>query len=150
MLGTRTTKSIPYLLTLGKDTLSQYIRGECTLSYYFAEVHAVLLLYWAIPSINTLLWYTLPQYNAGNTQYQHIAEVNPTFVHCWVIPNFIALMSYSESFYIVDVHHVFIYCWVFPNLITLLRHESSYYKAELFPILRHRWGIPCLITLLIT
>ena len=43
-LSTRTPKSIPYILTLWKNTLSYYIRGECTLSYYFAEVHAALLL----------------------------------------------------------------------------------------------------------
>ena len=33
---------------------------ECTLFYYFAEVYATFLLCWATPSINTLLWYTLP------------------------------------------------------------------------------------------
>ena len=44
---------------IAENTLSQYIRGECTLSYYFAEIHAAFLLCWAIPSINTLLWYTL-------------------------------------------------------------------------------------------
>ena len=37
-----------------KKTLSQDIGGDCTLSFYFAEVYAALLLCWDIPNINTL------------------------------------------------------------------------------------------------
>ena len=43
-LRTRAPKSIAYNTTLRNYTLSQYIDGECTLSYYLAEVHAALLL----------------------------------------------------------------------------------------------------------
>ena len=64
-LRTRATKSIPYIITLRKHTLSEYIDGECRLYYYFAEVYADLLLCWTLPGINTLLKFTLPQYIAG-------------------------------------------------------------------------------------
>ena len=37
-------------------TIHSYIAEK----YYFAEVNAALLLCWAIPSINTFFWYTLP------------------------------------------------------------------------------------------
>ena len=43
-LRTRAPKCIPYNVTVRKYSLSQYIRGERTLSYYFVEVHAALSL----------------------------------------------------------------------------------------------------------
>ena len=43
-LRARVAKSIPYNITVQKYSLSQYTLGERTPSYYFAEVHAALLL----------------------------------------------------------------------------------------------------------
>ena len=72
MLRTRTPKSIPYIPTLGSVryliTLLKYTRPCYSIELYSALIHCCGIL-----SLNTLLEYT---------QYQHIAEENPIFVHC--------------------------------------------------------------------
>ena len=87
--------------------------GECTVFYYFAKVFAALLLCWAIPSIITLLRYTLPQY---------IAELYPMLTHCCGISNL------NHCWVIPSLMH----WWDIPNFRTLLRCTLSYYIAELF------------------
>ena len=70
--------SVRYLFTLLRYTLPYY-----SVELYPALIHCCGLLY-----PNTLLDYT---------QYEHIAEVNSILIHCLLIPNFIALMRYTES-----------------------------------------------------
>ena len=112
----RTPESIPYIITLRKYTLSYHIGGECTLSYYFAEVYHVLLLCWATPNIITLLRYTLPHYIAG---------LHPILTKCSGESNLITLLSNSN----------FMHGWAIPNLNTLWTYTLSYYSAELFLML---------------
>ena len=137
-------------------TIHYYIEETYPILKHWWGVYAILLLCWGKRCHITLLSYTREKYLAEVyfssihccTQSYHIAEVNPILFHCWVIPNFIALMSYTESQHIVVVHPVLILCWAVPNLITLLSQILSYHIAELFPILEHCWRICCLLTLL--
>ena len=72
---------------IAEKTLLDYIGGDCTLSYYFTEVNAALLLCWAMPKIIALLRYTLPQYIAG---------LCPILTQCWGESNLITLLSDSQ------------------------------------------------------
>ena len=66
--------------------LSTLLRYKLT--HYSVELYPALIHYCGLLYHSRLLDYT---------QYQHIAEVNPILMHCLVISNFIALMSYTES-----------------------------------------------------
>ena len=52
-------------------------------------------------------------------QQKHIAEVNPILLRSWVIPIFIALMSYTESLNIVELYPVLLRCRTAPYPITM-------------------------------
>ena len=83
---TSAPKSIPYIVTLPKLTLSYYIGEECTLSYYFADVYAALSLCCAIPNNTTLLSYStsIPWWAI------------PIITHCWGKSNRLTLLSKSH------------------------------------------------------
>ena len=117
---------------------------ECPLSNYFAEVYATLLLCWAIPSINTLSWYTLPHYIAGLypilthywyksklitmlgiSQFWCIDELYPIITHCWGIANINTLLSYNLSSSIVELWSILVYCCQLSRNVVDSQSESS-------------------------
>ena len=116
-LGLGHPKKYPTLLHCGKYSLSQYIRGECTLSFYLAEVHAVLILCWAIPSNNTLLWYTIPYYIVG---------LYPILTHCWGKADHNTLLSNSQFYCIDELYRILTHCSGTPCLIKLLSYSQSW------------------------
>ena len=115
-LRTRAPKSIPNIITLRKIQLVSKHSWQCTLSFYFAVVHAASLLCWAIPSIITLLWYTLPQFIAG---------LYPILTHCWGKSNLNALLSNSQFYCIDELYRILTHCWGTPCLLNLLSYSQS-------------------------
>ena len=68
--------------------------------------------------LNTMLAYT---------QYQHNAEVNPIFVHCWAFPNLKTL-----SYYNAEIFRILKYCCFITCLVTLLSYSPIYNVAEAY------------------
>ena len=79
---------IPSLKTLVESAHHLITLLRYTLPYYSVELYSALIHWCGILYCNTLL---------GYTQSLHIAEVNPIYLHCRVLSNFNALMSYAES-----------------------------------------------------
>ena len=124
---------------VAKKTQSQYIGGECTLSCYFAEVNAALLLPWALRNNRTLLKYTLSE---------NLPELLPIKTHSCGKPNRITLLSSSQFWCSEELYRLLTPFWGIPNFNTLLRYAKPQYIAEVNPILTHWWGKSNLITLL--
>ena len=107
---------------------------RCSQSQNIADVYLVFLHCWAIPNPKTSLMYFLYFYNA-----EMLAMLN----YCRRIPWLFRLLRFSQSWNLVILH-----CWIVPNFLNLMSHTLSFYIAELFPILKHCWRILCLFRLL--
>ena len=70
-----------------------------------------------------------------------------TLLHCWAIPNYFTLLSYTQPQLNFEKSTTFLYCWAIPNFITLLSYTQSYHIAEVNLILIACLAIPYLSTL---
>ena len=84
---TQTPKSIPYIVILWKNNVSEYIGRECTLCCFFPKAYTAFLLCWAVPHINATLKHTLPHY---------IADLYPIITRCSDKFNLITILSIFE------------------------------------------------------
>ena len=102
------------------------------------------------PILISIQWLGHPNPNHTILHYRNILCFNtlvdsvryllqPTTLHCWAIPNYFTLLSYTQPQLNFKVSTIFFFCWAIPNF---------FYIAELYPILSHCRGTPKINTLL--
>ena len=70
-------------------------------SRHIVEVHPVLLHWWIVPNLRTLVMYTLSYY---------FDEMFPVVEFCWRIPSAITWLIYTLSQYIVELWSILKHC----------------------------------------